>query len=161
MESSLTPYCSAGIMRSRPSPLSYTAVCPPLRTFWAWTGRKCRRQAIRPCSLSSQGATARLAATVLLPTPPLPELIPIMFLPGQRIGRFFRIVAACFYRYIAFDLHIVRHKGEDGRFGCFDHRFDERIGGAFKIRENETLRPSIRMSSSTMSRSTMFCPLPG
>ncbi len=55
-----------------------------------------------------------------------------VFYSGQRIGRFFRIVAACFYRYIAFDLHIVRHKGEYGRFGCFDHRFDERIGGAFK-----------------------------
>ena len=30
-----------------------------------------------------------------------------VFYSGQRIGRFFRIVAACFYRYIAFDLHIV------------------------------------------------------
>ena len=105
-------------------------------------------------------ATARLAATVDLPTPPFPDATAMMFLTsGNNSGPSGRGA----WRVLTFTVTIVSFPALSFTAVSADFTIDLMNGsvGFSKISENDTLFPSMRISSSSISIEIMSLPVPG
>ena len=88
MLSIFTPYRSTGTMRSLPSMCSLYGLACSICRILGTLGPEMSQSSSPTLNPSLTRATARLVATVLLPTPPFPLLTAMMFFtPGRRSGR--------------------------------------------------------------------------
>ena len=118
-------------------------------------------QSSKPTRWPSRASeTARLAATVLLPTPPLPlDTAMMFFTPGNKSGSSGRGACKVFVfisTVTSFDTYAWMAASH-----AFTILLRKGFVGLSNIREKLTCIPLMRRSSSTISISTTFLPVPG
>ena len=162
MESKRIPYFSTGAMSSLPSTSSRTGRASSQPNIFGCDGPKISASSSPTLYPSFASATARLAETVLLPTPPFPEKIARVFFTlgssgrdsvGTTSGTLTRILPTMS---TSFDIYVCMAVSAARTTDLMKGEF-----GLSKIREKLTFIPSIRISSSTIPASTRFCPVPG